>query len=226
MIRGIVPIGGKGTRLGLPFPKEMLPQKNNKFYNPIVNHLVSKMVDAGCEEIIFVHGFEYKKEVIDFYTEDGHSHILQKRLGFSNVLADALHYVREHVFNTDEFLFGMPDTVFEDNPFFSMVEVPGLVCALFTAEDSMRVDRLSLENDQLFNVKSPKTDNNSELFWGLIKFDADTLFDIVDSGIISNTKEIGNIINNYNKSYINGKNYYDLGTWDSYNRYINDTSIR
>ena len=63
MIKGIVPIGGFGTRLGMTFSKEMLPQKNYNYYNPISNHLVSRMLEAGAEEIIFIHGDELKNDV-------------------------------------------------------------------------------------------------------------------------------------------------------------------
>ena len=42
MIIGCVGIGGKGTRLGMTFSKEMLPQRNYMFYNPISNHLYQK----------------------------------------------------------------------------------------------------------------------------------------------------------------------------------------
>ena len=64
MIYGLVPIGGKGTRLGLTFSKEMLPQKGFLHFNPISNHLVSAMKEAGAEEIIFIHGFEYRKKTV------------------------------------------------------------------------------------------------------------------------------------------------------------------
>jgi glucose-1-phosphate thymidylyltransferase len=56
MIYGLIPIGGKGTRLGLPFSKEMLPQAGVLFYKPIVSHVTEKMMQAGADRIIFVHG--------------------------------------------------------------------------------------------------------------------------------------------------------------------------
>ena len=61
MIYGLVPIGGRGTRLGLTFSKEMLPQKGFKYFNPVSNHLVSTMQEAGADEIVFIHGFEFKR---------------------------------------------------------------------------------------------------------------------------------------------------------------------
>ena len=63
MIYGLVPIGGKGTRLGLSFSKEMLPQKGFLYFNPVSNHLVNTMQNAGAEQIVFIHGFEFKKDV-------------------------------------------------------------------------------------------------------------------------------------------------------------------
>ena len=90
MIYGLVPIGGKGTRLGLTFSKEMLPQKGTSHFNPISNHLVSKMRSAGAEQIIFIHGFEFKRDVIDYFNSDIHHHYIQRSDGFSNVLKEFL----------------------------------------------------------------------------------------------------------------------------------------
>ena len=63
---GLVPVGGKGLRLSLPFSKEMLPQKNYDYYNPLINHVVEKMLLAGVEIVYFIHGEEFKKDLKDF----------------------------------------------------------------------------------------------------------------------------------------------------------------
>ena len=78
-IYGLIPIGGKGLRLSVPFSKEMIPQKSFDYYNPIVNHLIEKMELAGAQTIVFVHGLEFKKDVKDFFNKDSYVHILQKK---------------------------------------------------------------------------------------------------------------------------------------------------
>ena len=48
MIYGIVPVGGKGTRLGLYFSKELFPLKGHDYYYPVCKYTVDNMIEAGC----------------------------------------------------------------------------------------------------------------------------------------------------------------------------------
>ena len=217
MIYGLVPIGGKGTRLGLTFSKEMLPQKGFLHFNPISNHLVSAMKEAGAEEIIFIHGFEFKKDVIGFFNKDFHKHFLQKTEGFSNVLKELM--INISLENSDKILFGMPDTVFRGNPFHEMVTHEGIACALFSTNDSSKVDRL-YQNKQKFAVKQPKSWALQNRFWGLLKFDGINLLNMENTGQFSVHTEIGDILNLHDFACINADEYLDLGTWDNYNYYL------
>ena len=217
MIYGLVPIGGRGTRLGLTFSKEMLPQKGFKYFNPVSNHLVSAMQDAGAEQIVFIHGFEFKKDVIDFFNGANHKHFLQKTEGFSNVLRELL--VNLTLKNDDSVLFGMPDTVFRGNPFHEMVAHPGIMCGLFTTNNETKVDRLYVDK-QKFAVKQPKGPNLQDRFWGLLKFDGIDIIGMETDNHFSTYGEIGDIINQYDFSCINAEDYLDLGTWDNYNYYL------
>jgi len=217
MIYGLVPIGGKGTRLGLTFSKEMLPQKGFLHFNPISNHLVSAMKEAGAEEIIFIHGFEFKKDVIGFFNKEFHKHFLQKTEGFSNVLKEIM--INISLENSDKILFGMPDTVFRGNPFHEMVTHEGIACALFSTNDSSKVDRL-YQNKQKFAVKQAKSWALQNRFWGLLKFDGINLLNMENTGQFSVHTEIGDILNLHDFACINADDYLDLGTWDNYNDYL------
>ena len=217
MIYGLVPIGGIGTRLGLTFSKEMLPQKGYLHFNPISNHLVSAMKEAGAEEIIFIHGFEFKKDVISFFNKDFHKHFLQKTEGFSNVLKEIM--INISLENSDKILFGMPDTVFRGNPFHEMVTHEGIACALFSTNDSSKVDRL-YQNKQKFAVKQPKSWALQNRFWGLLKFDGINLLNMENTGQFSVHTEIGDILNLHDFACLNADDYLDLGTWDNYNDYL------
>ena len=217
MIYGLVPIGGKGTRLGLTFSKEMLPQKGFLHFNPIANNLVSAMMEAGAEEIIFIHGFDFKQDVISFFGKDFHKHFLQKKDGFSNVLKEII--INIPLENSDKILFGMPDTIFRGNPFHEMLEHEGIACALFTTNDSSKVDRL-YQNKQKFAVKQPKSCALQNRFWGLLKFDGINLLNMENTGQFSLHTEIGDILNFYDFACIRADDYLDLGTWDNYNDYL------
>ena len=125
MIYGLIPIGGQGTRLGLPFSKEMLPQKNYGFYNPVSNHLVQKMLFAGAEKIFFIHGKNTKQDVSEFYSDaQKFVHIEQKELGFAQILRD----------------FYLNSNINDKDPFMEMLGNSGICAGLFTTSNSTRVD--------------------------------------------------------------------------------------
>lgn len=217
MIYGIIPIGGKGTRLSLPFAKEMLPQKNYDYYNPVVNHVVEKMLLAGAKIIVFVHGTEFKQSVLEYFSHSQYKHIKQITVGFANVIKDFRQQMELN--DEDQVLFGLPDSVFDQNPFVEMLHTKGIVCGLFVTTPQTAVDRLTNDKKQ-FDVKSKKTADNLDWFWGILKFDIANIDQMIRDQMFDKYKEIGHIINHYQCSMIYGNNYLDLGTWPSYNRYL------
>lgn len=226
MIIGLIPVGGKGVRLGLPYAKEMLPQKNYDHYNPVINHLVEKMELAGAKQIVFVHGLEYKQDIVDFYRDElwvNHSkyvHITQDKLGFANVISEFYDKVETH--DGDKVIFGLPDSVFNVNPFIEMINEKGIVAGLFTTEPYAKVDRLSQGK---FQVKTAKTESNEDWFWGVLKFDIDDIVQMSEDNIFETYSEIGDIVNHYGFTTIKGDKYIDLGTWTGYNRYLTSDMI-
>jgi dTDP-glucose pyrophosphorylase len=217
MIYGLIPVGGKGTRLSLPFPKELLPQKGFDFYNPLINHIVEKMLGAGADVICFVHGSEFKQGIVDFYNTPNMQHIKQITTGFANVISD--FFFANHIQEEDQVLFGLPDSIFEGNPFHAMLIQKGIVCGLFSSDSYMKVDRLA-KDESVFQVKVQKNDTNQNWFWGVIKFDGADIIQIMEDQLLEKYNEIGNILNQYPRSYIHNESYLDLGTWANYNRYL------
>ena len=217
MIYGLVPIGGLGTRLSLTFSKEMLPQKGFRHFNPISNHLVAALIEAGAEKIVFIHGFELKNDVVTFFKSINHLHFVQKSAGFSNVLKEFLTNISLQ--SNDKVLFGMPDTVFRGNPFHEMLLKQGIACGLFTTNEDSEVDRLYI-NEKKFAVKKVKSPLLQNMFWGLLKFDGSDLVSMENQGHFLKYSEIGDIINQYNFSCVEAEDYLDIGTWDNYNEYL------
>ncbi len=216
MIVGVVPIGGLGSRLGLPFSKEMLPQIGLNYYKPIADNLVSKMLEAGAEKIYFIHGFEHKQDVTRYYSDSKYIHITQKQVGFANTL---LEYFNVSTEDEQTILFGMPDTLFRGNPFIDMVGNPGVVCGLFLTNDETKVDRLFIGQNR-FAVKQAKTDELEYCFWGVLKFDRDNLEHMVSESMFDKYSEIGDIVNEFAFSTVLADKYLDLGIWMNYNIYV------
>lgn len=50
---GLVPCGGRGSRLGLPFSKEMYPDVGRDSYQPIILNTIVAMKTAGIRHLIF-----------------------------------------------------------------------------------------------------------------------------------------------------------------------------
>ena len=222
MIYGLVPVGGKGLRLGLPFPKELLPQKGFLEYKPLIAHTTEKMIAAGARVIYFIHGTELKQGIVDYYSNPARFiHIVQKTPGFANVLKD--FYDACDLKKDDQVLFGLPDSVYEGNLFKEMVATPGIVCGLFTTSDDANVDRLGLDS-KYFQVKVCKAECNQEWFWGVLKFTGEYINLIVkyNLDLPNPDKEIGSILNGYNTFKVKGGSYLDLGTWVNYNKYLID----
>jgi glucose-1-phosphate thymidylyltransferase len=221
MIYGLIPVGGKGTRLGLPYSKEMLPQKNFYHFNPVCNHIVKKMELAGASKIYFVHGFEFKKDLKEFFNESNYIHILQNTIGFANVIKDFYDEVKD-LKDEDRIIFGLPDSIFNENPFVEMLNKKGIVCGLFTTNKISKVDRLEIKQNK-FQIKVSKNDGNKDQFWGILKFDGLCIKKMIQDKVFDKFNEIGEILNLYNFDYVIGNSYLDIGTWQNYNRYLTDT---
>jgi glucose-1-phosphate thymidylyltransferase len=220
-IYGLIPIGGKGLRLSVPFSKEMIPQKNFDYYNPIVNHIVEKMELSGAQKIIFVHGLEFKKDVKEFFNKNSYIHIIQNEPNFAKVFLD--FYKKIHPKDNDIILFGLPDSIFDKNPFIEMINYPGIICGLFATNNQSKVDRLNKKGNS-FQIKTIKNNKNQDWFWGILKFDGINIKNMIEQKIFDQYNEIGSILNLYKKHMIYGEKYLDLGTWSNYNRYLLDAS--
>lgn len=220
MIYGLIPVGGKGTRLSLPFSKEMLPQKHYDFYNPVINHTVEKMLLAGASIIYMVHGTEYKEDILKFYAGNSKIlHIRQEVPSFAGVLLDFVNNTNLKL--EDKIIFGLPDSIYDGNPFVEMLTQVGIVCGMFHSDESIKADRPRVADPQTFDVKSEKLTTNKDWFWGVLKFDAKSIISVAEHA--DTISEIGLILNKYNKTFVFGKDYVDLGTWSGYNKYISNT---
>ncbi len=221
-IIGVLPVGGNAVRLGLPsgLSKSMLPQAGKDTYIPVICHTIQKMQEAGATEIYFIHAKnDYKKDIVEWFNEDGYWHIQQRKDNFANTLLSSIHHYLDK--NQDyRILYGLPDTIFEDNPYISLAGEKGLAVALFEAEDTLKVDRLIADDTRrIFEIKSVKTNSNEKWFWGCFALDSADLTIMIKDNAVINDSEIGLILNGYQKHTYYFGQYLDLGIWSNMNKY-------
>lgn len=222
-IYGLLSVGGLGCRLGLPFPKEMLPQAGCSSYNPIVNFSVKNMELAGADEIVFVHGSKTKDEIVNYFNTQKYRHITQEIRSPVLVFRDFVSHITLN--DNDIVFYGLADSVYDSNPFVKMLNYPGIVCGLFTGSPEQKLDRL-LKDKQKFDIKSPKNTNNLDWFWGVIKFNGSDVKEIAQIKDVQEMKDVGDILNHFDKkSFLYFKNYIDIGTWEGYNRYLSGFKV-
>jgi len=214
MIYGIVPVGGAGVRLGLPFPKELFPLKGKDRYYPVCQHTIDNMLFAGCEKIVFVHGKTYKKHITDMYQGEMFVHVNNMGERQSEIFSYFLRSI--HVKAGDTFLYGLPDSWYTENLFPEMLTIKGIVCGMFTSGDESTVDRLDMSRKF---VKCKRKDESVSIeCWGVLKFDHEDIVKFVD--IIENSDfEVAAVLNKFNFQLCYGSHYFDLGTWNSMNEY-------
>lgn len=216
MIYGIVPVGGKGTRLGLPFPKELLPLKGHDFYYPVCKFTIDNMIAAGCDKIYLIHGAETKELLKNYFNDEVYEHINNHSPLFSKTITCFEESV--DIKEGDKILYGLPDSHYDGNPFIDLCSEPGLSCGLFRTVDDSRVDRI-LKKENKFDVKNVKTEDNLNLFWGVLKFDRDTILKYCEIQRQTGEPEVGNIVNQIPFTTVEAGDYIDLGTWSSLNIY-------
>lgn len=206
----IIPVGGKAVRLGLPYSKSMLPQKDFDYYNPIINHCITNLHNTNVDLIVFGHGLTFAHDIKEFYPD--HHHILEK-LPDSDGGIELINNVADQ-YPAGQYIFCLPDTISTVNNYLSLLDFPGTVCGMYNISDNLRGDRL-LDNGK-FDIKSLKNKNNSTNVWGTIKFDRNTLIkNPID-------REIGEWLNLNNFTTVDLGSMIDIGTWAGYNHYLNN----
>lgn len=217
MIYGIIPVGGKGTRLGLPFSKEMLPLLGEDKYRPVMDITVQNMYDAGATAIYAVHGTHHKQDIVAEYPFL--VHITQDQPSFGGVLKSFVDDTELE--DNDTVFLGLPDSVYFDKMFCHGKDSQLPVLSCFQALDGTRVDRLVHTTPEVkLDIKAPYRHlQNSVWFWAGITFKGGYLKDCAANGLLNNLQEIGTLLNKTGfDSEPFGGLYYDTGTWEGYNQ--------
>lgn len=121
---GLIPCAGKGSRLSLPFSKELYPASHTTGYAPVILSSIREMKEAGIEHIIItIHPSKYD---LMKYLGNGRSFGVQltycmhpNPLSLPDSIDEAYHLIRDV-----RTVLALPDTV---------IEPPGFMKQLLSA---------------------------------------------------------------------------------------------
>jgi len=114
---GLIPAAGKGSRLGLPYPKELYPTIQKGKYKPVSQFVLENMTAAKIKDVVFVIN-ETKLQLITYFGSGRKfncriSYVVQenqptqgKSPGLSEALDSAYHLTKGKTV-----VFGMADTI-------------------------------------------------------------------------------------------------------------------
>lgn len=177
---GLLPCAGKGSRLGLPFSKEMFPDVHSEEYRPIIMHTIEAMKKAGIDHIIFT--INPKKTELLEYLGNG------KKFGMKfsycihpepRSLPESLHE-SYHLIKDKRVVFAMPDTVIKpDNFIKKMIEVhentdnTAVTLALFKTETPTKFAMVDfIANKATYAIEKP-VQSALQWMWGAMIWDAE-----------------------------------------------------
>jgi len=232
---GLLPAAGKGTRLGVPFPKELFPIIINNQYKPVSQFSLDYLKKADVNQITFVIN-ETKDELISFFGngskfECNINYVVQepwesaseaKSPGLAHALDSAYHLAKEkYVF------FSMPDTIMVPNNVFSVAkestpENTDVQLILFPTNSPEKYGMVSLDNgNKVLKIIDKPQKTNLNYMWGAIIWSPRFTEFLHNEVIHKNQGDFAEIINsailshlNLNCHIIENGRYFDIGTPD------------
>lgn len=233
-IIGLIPAAGIGSRLGLPYPKELFPIVNGRKYKPVSQFILENIIKGGVSHIVFVIN-ETKHQLMRYYG-DGHrfncelSYVVQEQKSetcssTSPGLAHALN-AGQHLIKNKIVFFGMADTIIFPKDvfrrlFFEMKPEDDVVCGLFPTHQPHKYGMVRLDESQLFQevIDKPKK-TELRLMWGCMIWRTE-FSEFLNICIKNGDNDFATILNKGIKngirirgiSFLRGK-YFDLGTYE------------
>ncbi|GIV64252.1 MAG: hypothetical protein KatS3mg083_639 [Candidatus Dojkabacteria bacterium] len=229
---GLVPAAGQGTRLGLPFPKELYPLIQKNYLKPVCQNVIEQLREAGVEDIVVVIN-ETKYQIIS-YLKSGMSlscnfiYVYQERrsIEFTNSTSPGLAHAIDsayHVIKDKLVFFGMPDTVVFPNNVFSQglssINDSDVILCLFRTDTPYKFGMVKRDrNGRVIEVIDKPAYSQLDLMWGYIIWKPD-FTNFIHDQVKHSISEFSIIINNaisqgikFNSIVVKDGKYYDFGT--------------
>ena len=227
---GLMPAAGQGTRLGLPFPKELWPLPGQAQYEPVANRSVELFSAAGIRQIIIVispnkpgimqHFGDGSRFGADFIyaCQEPHS-----KNGKGPDLSQALDCVYP-ISQNRRVAFLMPDTyIYPTSSLSQLISEAGeadLILGLFPTDRPHKFGMVRAEGRKVIEIIDKPIKTDLQLMWGIIIWSprfSDHLRacmknDSPDFATVMN-RAIQNNLDVQAVEILKGK-YLDLGTYD------------
>lgn len=238
---GLIPAAGKGSRLGLPFSKELYPLPfHNDFYPVILSNLLA-FKTIGIDEIILVVSAE-KSDIIK-YIGNGSKwdlKICYVIIEFPISLPDSLAHAY-NLMKNKEVYFLMADTLIENNDF--LIEFNKNVntkykisLGCFYTDNPSKFATLTMKNGIVDFCEEKNPGSRSNIMWGFWRWNPSFSRQLIKSvnsyKLNSEEQTMSEIIQeDISNGFVQGivlekYKYWDLGTFDEINKFINSKLIK
>ena len=227
---GLIPAAGQGTRLGLPFPKELWPLPDQAGYVPVAFRSVEILLAARVTTIVIVTSSE--KPAIMRYFGDGSRfgakfiYMCQEaspKVGKSAGLSEALDCAYPVTMNK-HVAFVMPDTyVYPDTSVAQLVSKANgsdLMLGLYPTDKPHKFGMVRTNGAKVSEIIDKPSQTDLKLMWGIIvwsprfsdHFHACMQQDAPDFATIMNRAVTANL--SVKAFEIKSGYYIDFGTYD------------
>ncbi len=229
---GLIPAAGKGSRLGLPFPKELYPIIFNDNYKPVAEFIVDNLVIAGIDHICFVIN-ETKHQLLGYFGTGEKfgcrfSYVYQDFQSIKNAQSPGLAQAIDasfHLINDKVVYFGMPDTIITPKNVFQKLQNSfqkdiDVLLGLFITSTPEKFGMVETDINNIVHkiIDKPKESSLTKM-WGCIvwgpKFSV-FLHESVQSGEYDFANILNSAINNgliVQSNFFPEGNYIDIGTF-------------
>ncbi|NHC43571.1 NTP transferase domain-containing protein [Bacillus sp. MM2020_1] len=172
---GLLPCAGKGTRLGMPFSKEMFPDVHNENYRPVIMYTIDAMKRAGIKHIIITVN-PNKTDLLN-YLGNGKQFgidltvcIHPEAKSLPQSLNEAYHIIKDK-----KVVFAMPDTVIEPRDFLKKAleahnknHNSDVTLGCFKTDNPTSVSVVEFDGELITNVIEKPKETNLEYMWGMM----------------------------------------------------------
>ena len=232
---GIIPAAGAGSRIQpLAFSKELLPvgsRLDGQTERPraVSEYLVERMILGGATKICFVIS-PGKSDILEYYgaglgTSDFSYVVQPKPAG----LCDALFQALPLIYNDEQILFGLPDTIWFPETGFSALPDEELSFMLFPVEHPEFFDAVVFDGqNRVEQIQVKRKDASSSWIWGAFKMSGSVFRQLHQLWLERQRKDeyIGTLVNEFlnrggaARAICVGESYVDVGTLHGYREAI------